>query len=128
MRASILLLAPEPTDSDRIRQVLEQQGHHVLAVPTAAVALGALRHVHFDLLVLPLVSSTISAQDLSTQAKLLQPQLRLLVISEIEDAGSALSGRFEACVRAPFSDAALEEQVLSLVQSREDTGPHGSAA
>ena len=83
MQASVLLLDPDTTHPRQVRQTLERQGDYVLGVTTAALALGMLRHVHVDLLLLPRFPLTISRVDLAAQAKLLQPHLDVRVLDDL---------------------------------------------
>lgn len=115
MSASILLLEPTVHRSRRIRRLLERQGHHVLTVPHAGIALGVLRHVQFDILIIPLAVVAISARDLSKQVKLLQPALRVLVMDEAELNDSVLYSIADAYVRKPISDSLLQDAVQALL-------------
>jgi len=115
MQASILVLEPEIRRSIQIRRALEYHGHHLLFVPTAALALGALRHVQFDILLAPVFPLTIGAAALSAQAKLLQPQLRVLILDEPEPGRDVLYSSVDAYLRTPISDAALADAVRALL-------------
>lgn len=127
MHASILVLEPEIRSSLQVRHALEGHGHRALIVPNAAIALGALRHVQFDIFVAPLCPLTISAKDLSTQAKLLQPQLRVLVMDEHEHRPDMSCPSIDAYIRKPICNSTLGDTVRALLNKAGSTGLHSSA-
>lgn len=122
MNASILLLEPGLQRSKRIHRVLEAQGHHVLTVPHAGIALGVLRHVQFDILIVPLGVSAISAQELSTQARMLQPRLRVLVVNESELGDGSLYAIADAYVGKAGGDPVLKDTVHALLARADSAG------
>ena len=126
MQASILVLEPETPRSIQIRRALECHGHHLLFVPSAAIALGALRHVQFDILLAPVSPLTISAAALSAQAKLLQPRLRVLILDEPEPGRDLLYSSVDAYLRTPISDAALVDAVRALLATSGGAMPAGA--
>jgi DNA-binding response OmpR family regulator len=107
----------------RVHRALEVQGHHILAVPHAAIALGVLRHVQFNILVAPLAPLTISARDLAAQAKLLQPELRVLVLDELELGWDLLYSNVDAYIQKPISDLAFGEAVQRLLSRSGNAAP-----
>jgi CheY-like chemotaxis protein len=127
MQASILVLEPEIRRSIQIRRALECRGHHLLFVPSAAIALGALRHVQFDILLAPVSPLTISAAALSAQAKLLQPRLRVLILDELELGRDLLYSSVDAHLRTPISDAALVDAVRALLARSDGPLPASSS-
>lgn len=126
MHASILVLEPEISSSLQVRHALEGHGHRALVVPNAAIALGALRHVQFDIFVAPLSPLTISAQNLSTQAKLLQPQLRVLVLDELGHRNDLSCPSIDAYIRKPICNSTLGDTVRALLSRADGTGLHSS--
>jgi CheY-like chemotaxis protein len=127
MNASILLLEPAMQRSKRIHHVLESLGHHVLTVPHAGIALGVLRHVQFDILIVPMAVSAISAQELSAQARMLQPRLRVLIADESELDDGSLRALADADRGKAVSDPALKDMVRTLL-ARADNAAHAPRA
>lgn len=125
MSSSILLLEPALQRSKRIHHVLDGLGHHVLTVPHAGIALGVLRHVQFDILIVPLAKSAISAQELSAQASMLQPQLRVLVVDESELGDSSLYAIADAYDSKPVGDLALKDMIGTLLARADSTAYRG---
>jgi CheY-like chemotaxis protein len=115
VKTSILILTPNRNWPSSLTNAIESYGYRVLVAPTAAIALGALRHILFDVLVGPLTDSTITGAALGTQAKLIQPTLRLVAIGDHADQPPALGKSFDAFVREPVHPVELHQAISAVV-------------
>jgi DNA-binding NtrC family response regulator len=117
VKASVLIIAPEGHWDGSLTAAIESYGYRVLVVPTAALALGALRHILFEVLVGPFSNPTISGADLGSQARLIQPHLRLVAMV---DASSTAGhhAQFDAVVAPPFTASALHNTLAGIVTEK----------
>jgi CheY-like chemotaxis protein len=110
-------------DDDRqvrrfIAESLRGLGYQVTDVPGAEVALNALRGARFDLLIADFAMPGMNGAELVRQATLLQPGLRVLMIS-----GYANSKTLDEVIgnvrmlRKPFAVAELNAAVAGVLQS-----------
>jgi DNA-binding NtrC family response regulator len=114
VKASVLIIAPEGHWHSSLTAAIESYGYRVLVVPTAAIALGALRHIFFEILIGPFSSPTISGVDLGSQARLIQPHLQLVAIVDEPSAAGSYT-EFDAVVAAPLTASALHTSLAGLV-------------
>jgi DNA-binding NtrC family response regulator len=113
VNTSVLIIAPEGHWHGSLTAAIESYGYRVLVVPTAAIALGALRHILFEVLIGPFSNPTISGADLGSQARLIQPHLRLVAIADPSSTAEH-HVQFDAVVAAPFTASAVDKALSGI--------------
>lgn len=113
VKASVLILPPDGPWSGSLTAAIESYGYRVLVAPTPGLALGALRHIRFDVLVGPSANRTISGVELGKQARLIQPDLRLVGIAA-PDGSPEQAPYFDALVTSPLTPSSLHKTLSAM--------------
>ena len=113
VKASVLILPPDGPWSSTLTAAIESYGYRVLVAPTPGLALGALRHIRFDVLVGPSANRTISGVELGKQARLIQPELRLVGIAA-GDCSPEQVPYFDALVTSPLTPLSLHKTISAI--------------
>jgi DNA-binding NtrC family response regulator len=123
VKTPVLILAQDRHWSSSLTAAIEAHGYQLLVAPTAALALGALRHIRFDVLVGPFWNATISGTELGTQARLIQPKLRLVAVIEETDHNTFGHANFDAVLREPVLPAKFHQTISALLRATPETRP-----
>lgn len=80
---------------------------------TPGLALGALRNIRFDVLVGPFAHQTISGVELGKQARLIQPNLRLVGVAD-PNCSPEQPPYFDALLTSPLTPASLHKTISAV--------------
>jgi signal transduction histidine kinase len=119
LTTSILVVDDDHQVRRFIAESLRSQGFAVTDVPNAAAGLDALRARRFDLLLADFAMPGMNGAELVREARLMQPELRVLIVSGYADSAALEEVLGEArMLRKPFAVAELMAAITQTLSRR----------